>query len=152
MPLGDANNLKFISVVYLNMFRSTLCASSGELDCVLPHMVFCTGCVGRGRVELGGTKLCALSAHSLRPSAHSLRPPSSTRPQPAQPVQNTICGNTQFYSPEDGHNDVRNMLRYTTEINFRLVASFWFLSLPYQSLIYSPINILFIHALLNKQI
>ena len=43
-------------------------------------------------------------------SAHSLRP-SSTQPQPAQPVQNTICSNTRSCSPDNGHNDVRNMLR-----------------------------------------
>ena len=37
--------------------------------------------------------------------------PSSTQPQRAQPLQNTICRNTQSCSPEDGHNDARNMLR-----------------------------------------
>jgi hypothetical protein len=26
-------------------------------------------------------------------------------------LQNTICGSTQSCSPEDGHNDARNMLR-----------------------------------------
>jgi len=36
--------------------------------------------------------------------AHSSHP-SSTQPQPAQPMQNTICGSTQSCSPEDGHND-----------------------------------------------
>ena len=34
--------------------------------------------------------------------------PNSTQPQPAQPVQNTICSYTQSCSPEDGHNDARN--------------------------------------------
>jgi len=29
---------------YLNMFRASLCPSSGEQDRVLLHMVFCTGC------------------------------------------------------------------------------------------------------------
>ena len=29
----------------------------------------------------------------------------------AQPVQNTICSNTRSCSPDDGHNDARNMLR-----------------------------------------
>ena len=43
-------------------------------------------------------------------SAHSLWH-SSTQPQPAQPVQNTICRNTWSCSPADGHNDARNMLR-----------------------------------------
>jgi hypothetical protein len=42
--------------------------------------------------------------------SHSLRP-SCTQPQPAQPVQNTICNNTRPCSPDDGHNDARNMLR-----------------------------------------
>ena len=46
----------------------------------------------------------------LSHSAHRLRP-SSTEPQPAQPVQNTICGSTRSCSPDDGHNDARNMLR-----------------------------------------
>jgi len=37
--------------------------------------------------------------------------PSSTQPKPAQTVQNTICGSTQSCSPDNGHNDARNMLR-----------------------------------------
>ena len=78
------------------MFRAPLCPSSGEQDRVLLHMVFCTGCAGCGCVELG-------RKHSLRPSA--------TKPQPAQPVQNTICSNKRSCSPDDEHNDARNMLR-----------------------------------------
>ena len=35
------------------MFGASLCPSSGEQECALPHMVFCTGCVGCGCVELG---------------------------------------------------------------------------------------------------
>ena len=31
--------------------------------------------------------------------------------QPSQPVQNTICGSAHSCSSDDGHNDVRNMLR-----------------------------------------
>ena len=27
------------------------------------------------------------------------------------PVQNTICGSAHYRSPDDGHNDARNMLR-----------------------------------------
>ena len=34
------------------MFRASLCPSSGEQECALPHMVFCTGCDGCGCVEL----------------------------------------------------------------------------------------------------
>ena len=43
-------------------------------------------------------------------SAHSSRP-SSTQPQPSQPVQNTIRRSAHSCSPDDGHNDARNMLR-----------------------------------------
>ena len=43
-------------------------------------------------------------------SAHSSRP-SATQPQSSQPVQNTICGSTHSCSPDDGHNDARNMLK-----------------------------------------
>jgi len=47
-----------LSNLYLNMFRASLCPSSGEQDHLLLHMVFCTGCAGCGCVELG-RKLCA---------------------------------------------------------------------------------------------
>ena len=77
----------------------------------LPHMVLCTGCNDCGCVELGRNlcALCALWRCNLH-SAHSLRP-ISTQPQPSQPVQNTICGSAHSCSPDDGHNDARNMLR-----------------------------------------
>ena len=48
-----------LSNFYLNMFRASLCLSSGEQDCVLLHVLFCTGCAGCGCVQLG-RKLCAL--------------------------------------------------------------------------------------------
>ena len=35
----DATNLMFIIRFYLNMFRASLCPSSGEQACALPHMV-----------------------------------------------------------------------------------------------------------------
>jgi len=41
------------------MFRALLCPSSGEQDCVLPHMVFSTGCAGCDCVELEN-ELCAV--------------------------------------------------------------------------------------------
>ena len=52
-------NRCLLSNFYLNMFRPSVCPSSGEQDCVLPHMVFCNGCVGFGCVGLG-RELCAL--------------------------------------------------------------------------------------------
>jgi hypothetical protein len=45
-------------------FRASLCPSSGEQECALPHMVFCTGCHGCGFVELG-RELCAHSSQIL---------------------------------------------------------------------------------------
>ena len=47
------------------MFRASLCPSSGEQQCSLPHMVFCTGCDGCGCVELG-RELCANHSHHNR--------------------------------------------------------------------------------------
>ena len=55
----DATNLMFIIKIYLNIFRASLCPSSGEQECALPRMVFCTGCDGCGCVEVG-RELCAL--------------------------------------------------------------------------------------------
>ena len=52
------------------------------------------------------TRVC----NSNLQSAHSLRP-SFTQPQPSLPVQNTICGSAHSCSPDDVHNDARNMLR-----------------------------------------
>jgi len=50
---------------YLNMFRASLCPSSGEQDRVLPHMVLCTGCAGSGWLWLCGAASWAVcSAHS----------------------------------------------------------------------------------------
>jgi len=43
-----------LSHFYLNMFRASLCPSSGEQDRVLLRMVFCTGCAGCGWLWLCG--------------------------------------------------------------------------------------------------
>ena len=48
-----------LSNFYLNMFRASLCPSSGEQECALPHMVFCTGCDGCGCVEIINIRLVA---------------------------------------------------------------------------------------------
>jgi len=105
-----------LSNFYLNMFRTLLCPSSGEQDRVLLHMVFCTGCTGCGCVELR-RELCALCEgycsthlHTVH-TAHGAAPHNHSQPQPAQPVQNTICSNIRSCSPDDGHNDAQIMLR-----------------------------------------
>ena len=53
---------------------------------------------------------CSTVSNNNFHSADSSRP-SSIQPQLSQPVQNTICGSAQSCSPDDGHNDARNMLR-----------------------------------------
>ena len=61
------------------------------------------------------------SHDSVEPShsAHSLRP-SPTQRQSAEPVQNTTCSNTRSCSPDDGHNDARNMLRWKFDNKHRI--------------------------------
>jgi len=61
-----------LSNFFLNMFRASLCPSTGEQDHVLLHMVFCTGCAGCGCVELGH-KLCALcEGYCLNSNLHTV--------------------------------------------------------------------------------
>jgi len=67
--------------------------------------------VGRERIKQEATY--HYEQH-LSHSAQSLRP-SSTQPQPAQPVLKTICGITQTCSSDDGHNNARNKLRQTID-------------------------------------
>ena len=103
-----------LSNFYLNMFRASSCPSSGEQECALPHTVFCTVSDGCGCVELG-RKLWRSLFDSVEqwPSQCtqlSLRP-SSTQPQPSLTVHNTVCGSAHSCSPDDGHDDARNMLR-----------------------------------------
>ena len=85
---------------YLNMFRASLCPSSGEQECALPHMVFCTGSDGCGCVKLG-RKLCAL----WRLLLHTL-----------------VLLMMGIMMPETCWD--KSLI-----INIRLVASFWLLSL-----------------------
>ena len=56
----------------------------------------------------------------------------STRPQPATaytPRQNTACSRTRFYSPDDGHNDARNMQRQKFDNKHRISCILLVLSL-----------------------
>ena len=53
-----------LSNFYLNMFRASLCPSSGEQDRVLLRMAFCTGCAGCGCVQMG-RKLCVYYQTSI---------------------------------------------------------------------------------------
>jgi len=53
-------------------------------------------------------------------TAHDTAPHNHTKPQPTQTVQNTTCGSTRSCSPDDGHNDVRNMLRWKFDNKYRI--------------------------------
>ena len=94
------------------MFRASLRPSSGDQGRVLADMGFCTGCAGCGCVVLGRKccALCEVRTVTFTQYTQHLRH-SSTQPRPAQTVQNTICAKTRTCSPDDGHNDARNMLR-----------------------------------------
>ena len=88
-----------LSNFYLNMVRASLCPSSGEQECALPFMVFCTDCDGSGCVE------------------HA--PQCST---PYAAVHTLVLLMIGIMIPETCWD--KSMI-----INIRLVASCWFLSL-----------------------
>jgi len=78
----------FIFQQFLNMFRASLCSSSGEQD-----VCCCMWCAALVLLDVVGSGCGALPTTSNRTSAaHHMQ-------------QHTSC------SPEDGHNDARNMLR-----------------------------------------
>ena len=99
----DATNLMFIikllsqhvsGIIMPIIRRKRVCtATYGVLDWLC----------GAGTRAVCTVKVTVHSAHNSLPR--------STQPQPSQPVQNTICGSAHSCSPDDGHNDARNMLR-----------------------------------------
>ena len=99
---------------YLNMFRASLCPSSGEQECALLHMVFCTGSDGCGCVELG----CKLYACIPAPHNHSHHYQCRT---PYAAVHTIVLLLMGIIMPE--------ICWDSLIINIRLVASCWFLSL-----------------------
>jgi len=76
---------------FLDMFRASLCPSSGEKDHVLLHMELFAGSVGCGWLRYCGAY--------------------RNQPQPTLPAKYPICNNTRSFSPDDGHKDARNMSR-----------------------------------------
>ena len=72
----DATNLMFIIKLYLNMFRASLCPSSGEQECALPHTVFCTAgtravCTVKVTVRLASRTVTFTVHTACVPAAHS---------------------------------------------------------------------------------
>ena len=106
----DAANLMLITKLYLNMFRASLCPSSGEQECALPHTVFCIGSVVCGCVELGRV-----------PAPHNHSHHNQCR-TPYAAVHTLVLLMMGIMLPETCWD--KSLL-----INIRLVASCWFLSL-----------------------
>ena len=99
-----------LSNFYLNMFRASLCPSSGEQECTLAHMAFCAGCDGCGCVELGRV-----------PAPHNYSRHNQCR-TPYGPGYTLVLLMMGIMTPETCWD--KSLI-----INIRLVASCWFLSL-----------------------
>ena len=112
---------------YLNLFRASLCPSSGEQDGVLPHMVFCTGCAGCGCVELGRKQNLLFDSkfHTVHTACDPAPYNDSQRSQcrtPYAEVHGLVLLIMGIMMPETWWD--RSFI-----INNRLFASCWFLSL-----------------------
>jgi hypothetical protein len=94
----DTPCTKFIRVLYLNMFRASICPTSGEQCIDLPRMMCSTAVAGCGCVELG-RQLCALWRWWFDWQS------SATQPQPAIAVLHIVCSRTIHCSPDNGHID-----------------------------------------------
>ena len=114
------------------MFQASLCPSLGGKDCVLLHVVFCTGCAGCGCVELGH-KLCALcEGYCSNSNLHTLH--TAYNPAPHNHSQHNQCRKPYAVI----HGLVLLMIGIMMPetcwdrglvINIGLVASGWFISL-----------------------
>ena len=109
-----------LSNFYLKMFRASLCPSSGEQECALPHMVFCTGSDGCGCVEMG-RKLCALWRSLFVPAPHNHRHHNQCRTSFAA-VHTLVLLMMGIMMP-------KTCWDKSLIINIRLVAHGWSLSL-----------------------
>jgi len=95
-----------VSGIIMSIFRRTK---------TLCYCIWCTTLVLLGVVGSGyGALRCRMRA-LLAP--YNAAPHNRYQPHPAEPAQHTTCSNTRSWSPEDGHNDDRNMLRQKLIIN-----------------------------------
>ena len=69
---------------------------------------YCMWCAALVLLDVVGSG-CSVTFTVLAP--YKAAPHNRYQPHPAEPAQHTTCSNTSC-SPEDGHNDARNMLRY----------------------------------------
>ena len=73
------NNWMFIIKFCLNMFRASLCLSSGERKALLLHLVYCSG-----------SAVCGVL------TSYKTAPHNRYQPHPAEPEQHTKCSNRDF--------------------------------------------------------
>jgi len=126
--------LCLLSNFYLNMFRASLCPSSGEQDRVLLNMVFCTGFADCGCVELG-RNLCALcEGYFLLSNSNLHTVHTAYDPAPHNHSQPKLCGTPYavihgLVLPMMGIMMPETCWDRSFIINVGLVASCWFVSL-----------------------
>ena len=153
----DTNKMQLIWCLlsnYFNMFRASLCPSSGEQFCALPHMVFCTGGDGCGCVELG-CKLYALwrlmfdCSRTVTFTVHTACIPAPHRHShhhqcrtPYAAVHKIVLLMMGIMMPETCWDSLI--------INIRLVASCWFLSLHPNFTMHGHKSLKFIIVLLHS--
>jgi hypothetical protein len=107
-----------IKFIHLNMFRASICPSSGEQCSELPHMMCNT--VTRDtnhEVWCCGDMCCGEVPSPQHQTSWFVS---------VVTVQHITCGSSLHCTPDDGHIDARNMLRW---INF-IVASIWYITFP----------------------
>jgi hypothetical protein len=114
------------------MFWASLCPSSGEQNCVLLHMVFCTGCAGCSCVEHPGTEHVVCTARKLLFYFHTVH--TARVRAPHKHSQHNQCRTPYAVVHNLDLLMMGTMMPKTCWdrsliINIRLVASCWFLSL-----------------------
>ena len=92
------NNQMFIINFCLNMFRASLCPSSGE-----QRPCYCIWCTALVLLDVVGSGCGALHCRMRALLAsYNAAPHNRYQPQPAEPEQYTICSNTVFVLPKMG--------------------------------------------------
>ena len=131
------NKMQQLDVYYqhfLNMFRAPLCHLQENKTCVTARGVLRWFCWMWLVVVVGhclvGCEHCEGYCSTFTVLAtYNAAPHIRYQPHPAEPAHYTICSNAGLCSPEDGHNNARNMLRQKLTINIRLLHLLVFFSL-----------------------
>ena len=104
---------------YLNMFRASLCPSSGEQECTLPHVVFCTAL---WKLLFDSSQTVTFTVHTARvPAPHNHSQHNQCR-IPYAGVHTLVLLMMGVMTPE-------TCWDRSSIINIKSVASCWFLFL-----------------------